>query len=403
MFGLALRNLFRHRVRSAVALGAIAFSTIALLLSGGFVEWVFWAMREAAIASGTGHIQVMMPGYLENGAADPEHFLLPESSPTLATIEKSPHVVAVAPRLNFSGLISSGESTLAFVGSGVDPGREALVSNDLTFLAGHNLTDGDDGGIIVGEGLARQLGIEVGTKVVLLVNNRSGSVQGVEREVRGIFTTQVKAVDDVIARVPIATARKLVRARGAQVWVVLLDHTEAVADVLDDFRSRFKGEPLAFVPWSDLSDFYTKTVRLLTTQMDVARLIIGLIIVMGISNMLIMNVLERTGEVGTLMALGSRRRGVLGLFMSEGLMLGLIGGGGGLVIGALLAWIISSVGIPMPPPPGRTIGYSAHILLTWPLAVTAIAIAIGTTLAASFYPAWKASRLIIVDALRHNR
>ena len=75
----------------------------------------------------------------------------------------------------------------------------------------------------------------------------------------------------------------------------------------------------------------------------------------------------------------------------------------GLIIAFAMAHLISAVGIPMPPPPGRTIGYSAEILLTWPIALVAFAIALATTLIASVYPAWKASRLAIVDALRHNR
>ena len=137
--------------------------------------------------------------------------------------------------------------------------------------------------------------------------------------------------------------------------------------------------------------------------MDVVQLLIGLLIVLSISNMLIMNVLERTGEIGTIMAMGSRRQNILMLFLAEGLVLGVLGGVVGLLAGLALAQAISSIGIPMPPPPGRSAGYSAHILITWRIMAGAFALAVGTAALAGVYPAWKASRLTIVDALRYNR
>jgi putative ABC transport system permease protein len=132
-------------------------------------------------------------------------------------------------------------------------------------------------------------------------------------------------------------------------------------------------------------------------------LLIGAIIVLGISNTLTMNVLERTGEIGTMMAIGTPRKKILRLFVLEGLLLGVIGGLSGLAIGLLLAQALSYVGIPMPPPPGRTEGYSAQIMVTVRLAFWGIAMAVGSTILASLYPALKASRLPVVDALRYNR
>jgi len=87
----------------------------------------------------------------------------------------------------------------------------------------------------------------------------------------------------------------------------------------------------------------------------------------------------------------------------EGTLLGALGGALGLAVGVLLAMAISSIGIPMPPPPGMQHGFNGGILVTLPLAAGALALAVATALAASLYPARKASRLVIVDALRHGR
>jgi len=400
---LAMRNTLRHGMRSAIAISAISFSVIALLLAGGFIEWIFWATRENVIQTGMGHIRAVKRGYLESGAAEPFSYLLPATSAELSALEAAPEVKGVAPRLSASGLISHGETTLSFTGEGVDPEKDRLVNQYLQIRKGSDLSALDPKGIIVGEGLAASLGVQPGDQVTLLATSASGGINAVEGNVRGVFWTGVKAFDDAALRMPIGMSRELLRVSGSHIWVISLDRTERTQAVLDQLRSQFKSDSLQFVPWFELFDFYNKTVALLSSQLGVVRTMIGIIIVLSISNMLIMNVLERTGEIGTLMAMGTRRRRIVRLFLSEGLVLALTGAALGLLVGLVLAHIISAVGIPMPPPPGRSEGHSAEILVTWPVAAGAVVLAIGTTLLASLYPAWKASRLVIVDALRHNR
>jgi putative ABC transport system permease protein len=398
---VALRNLARNRVRSAISLAAISFGVIAMLLAGGFIEWIFWAMREAAI-EGLGHIQITRPGFRDAGFADPNRYLLSADARELKIIRAAPGVEVVGERLILSGLASSGEITAAFTAEAGDPDMERKINERLR-VTGENLSATDRGGVLLGRGLAASLRVKVGDPVSLLVSLPNGGINAVEGHVRGIFVTEVKAYDDSAVRMPLPLARELLRVAGAHVWVMRLSATERATDVAAYLRSQLLPNRYEVASWFDLSDFYRKAVVLLSRQVDAVALLIGVIIVLGISNTLTMNVLERTGEIGTLMAMGTRRRDILCLFMLEGVALGIVGGIGGVTLGYGLAQALSYVGIPMPPPPGRDTGYSAEIMLTIPLALGAFATAIASTTLASLYPAWKAARLPIVDALRHNR
>jgi putative ABC transport system permease protein len=238
----------------------------------------------------------------------------------------------------------------------------------------------------------------------LLATTSSGSINGIEAKVTGLFVTPNQTYDDSALRLPIALAQTLVRVKGAHSWIVLLQDTKQTDSFLQQFRSRFSEyrTNLEFIPWYERADFYNKTVALFSKQINVLRLIIALIIILTISNILIMNVLERTGEVGTLLAIGFRRSTILAMFVTEGLMLGLIGGLLGILTGYVLAELISTVGIPMPPPPGMEEGVTGRIQVSWAVITNAFLIALVTSLLAGIYPARKASRLQIVDALRHN-
>ena len=402
-FNLAFRNIVRQRRRSAIAIAAVAFGITALILANGFIEWIFLDFRESTIKSQLGHLQIVRPGYHDAGKADPYAFLLPDAVPELET-PNEPHLIkAVAPRLSFSGLISHGDATLSFIGDGDDPRQQEVFGDALQISAGRNLSADAPLGIIVGEGLARNLGANVGDQVILLANTASRGTNAVEVTIRGLFSTVTKSYDDSALRMPIDTARQLLRTQGSHTWVVLLNDTSQTDIMLAKLRGKLQKDDLEIVPWYALADFYNKTASLFTKQIQGIRLIIALIILLSISNTMTMSVMERIGEIGTSMALGVKRAGIMRLFLSEGVLLGCLGGMLGLILGVLLAGVISSIGIPMPPPPGMARGYTGQILVTWDIALESLTLAIATTLAASIYPAWRASRMQIVDSLRHNR
>ncbi len=400
---VAWRNLARQRRRSSVALAAVAFGVVALILAGGLIDWLLGALRESTINGQIGHIQVMRPGYRENGVADPFSYLLPQNSPEDAAIAAMPEVKVLGVRLSFSGLVSHGESTLSFIADGVEADKESMLTTAMVVTQGEPLAADDPLGVIVGRGLAANLGARVGDTVVLMATTRSGGINAVECHVRGLFYTVAKAYDDNALRVPIATARKLLKVAGSHTWLIRLQHTEQTEQIVGQLRSQHQGHSLEFVPWSDLADYYNKTFTLLMRQFNVIQGIIGLIIVLSISNTLMMNVMERRGEIGTAMALGLRRSTIQRQFLIEGVVLGLLGGGIGAILGGVLATLISWIGIPMPPPPGTEAGYTAQIQNSWRLTADAVILAVGTTVIAGLYPSWRAARMNIVDALRVNR
>lgn len=407
MFGfvIALRNLTRNPIRSTISLFSIIFGVTALLLSGGFIQWIFFDMRETTILSRLGHIQVTKPGFLAGGSADPFAFLLPAHAKETEMIAAQQGVRTIASRISFSGLISRGEATVSFLADGVEPEKELAVSAQLQISEGQNLSSRDPKGIIVGEGLAGNLDLKVGDRVVLLATTENGGVNAVEGHVRGLFYTTSKAFDDTFLRVPISTARELLKVSGAHTWVVLLENTDSTDEVRSSLQSAFSKRQIRLdvIPWTAQASFYHNTIKLFSAQFGIVQIIIAVIIVLSISNLMTMSILERTGEIGTLMAMGNNRRKIMLMFVTEGLLLGAAGAIAGLLIGLIIAHAVSAIGIPMPPAPGMTRGFTGEILVTPRLALTAVSLAVVTTVLASLYPSWKASRMQIVDALRHNR
>lgn len=407
---LAWRNVVRHGWRSTIVVMTIAFGVMALMLASSFVAWILWATRETAIHSQLGHIQLTKRGYLEFGSADPLAYLLPSNSAVRDVLAHLRHVRIIAPRIAFSGLVRHKDATLSFLGEGVLPEEEAAMHSipglsrpAVDILRGGDLSSQRPHEIVMGEGLAANLGVTVGDTVTLLAHTKSGGINAIEVHIRGIFSTVSKAFDDSAIRVPLGTAHELLRVSGEQRLIVLLDRTRDTDEVLRTLRERLGGQPVDVTPWYELADFYNKTVALFSKQTAVVRLLMAIIIALSIANTMTMNISERIGEIGTAMALGTARSRILLQFVLEGGLIGFLGGILGGLAGVLGAHVVSIIGIPMPAPPGQSWGYTAEMMVTGQIVASSFVLAVAAALLATLYPAWKASRLQIVDALRHYR
>jgi len=402
MLKLAFRNIFRNRLRTGLTLAAIVSGVVAIIISGGFVEDVFIQLREATIHSRIGHMQVYRKGYLEFSKREPNKYLIADAGPALAAVRAIPEVAGVMTRLNFSGLANNGKADLPILGEGIETGQEAKFGGATTIIAGRALREADAYGVIVGEGVAAALHLKPGGYLTLVVNTAEGALNTLEFQVVGVFRTFFKEYDDRAVRIPQAAAQELMFTRAVHSLVVSLRETEDTDRALAAVRAKL--EPLGFEvkPWHELADFYEKTVALYRRQFGALQFIILVMLVLSVASTVNMAVYERTGEFGTMLALGQRGSQVFRLVMLEYSLLGLIGGLAGLILGVGLALAISGVGIPMPPPPGSNAAYNASVrVVPWVLFTALATGAIASALAAVL-PGRRASRLPVVDALRHN-
>ncbi len=402
LFKLALRNIFRQRIRSVVTLVAIVFGVTGLILSGGFVKDIFVQLGEAIIQSETGHVQVFRVGFREQGTRRPDRYLIEDPAPHAARIKTSLLVREVSSRLSFSGLINNGRSDLPIVGEGIEPDKEAQLGSFLKMVSGRPLTDSDGFGVIVGEGLATSLALHVGDQVTLLVNTAGGALNTVDLEVVGIFQSFSRDFDARALRIPLAAAQELLATAGANQLVVTLHHTRDTDAALATIQAQLAGSGLEAFSWKQLSDFYEKTLQLYDRQFGVLQVIILVMVLLSVANTVNMSAFERLGEFGTLQALGNRQRDIFRLILLENTFLGLIGGTLGAIIGIGLALAISAIGIPMPPPPSANTGYTAMIRLDVANVATAFLIGVVATALAAIFPARRVSRTELVEALRQR-
>jgi putative ABC transport system permease protein len=402
MLKLALRNVLRQKSHTAMTLAAIIGGVAGLILAGGWVNDVFIQLSEALIHSQSGHLQVYRKGFFAEGSRVPDKYLIENSNAVKQRIAANPDVTSIMSRLNFSGLINNGRSDLPILGEGVEAGQEARLGSSVSIIAGRQLNDKDAFGIVLGHGVAQGLKLKPGDYVTLLVNTFEGALNSVELEVIGIFQSFSNDYDARAIKIPLATAQELLGTKKVNAIVISLRKTEDTDRIDSWLKEQLDASGLEVKTWIELNDFYEKTVEMYKGQFGVLQLIILVMVLLSVANSVNMSIFERTGEFGTMMALGNRRSQIFRLVVIENLLLGVIGAGLGLIIGIALALTISAIGIPMPPPPNANLGYTAYIQIVPSVLLMSGVIGILATIMAAILPARHVSHTPVVDALRQN-
>ena len=399
LFLLALRNLTRNKRRSLVTGVAIGFGVAALVVLQGFVNAAVQNVIEKDVLSRVAAIQVFKAGYL--GADDPLTFSLAEDPAIVERIRAVPGVTAVAPRLDFDGMLGNGATSTMFAATAIDPGLEYQVCpRRASYVAkGSRPLGRDDGnGVLLGKAIAEALGQEPGATLVMQAAGGHARVNALDVSVVGILPSLHPQESRRVATVELRFAQALLRMPGRVTeYVVGVDDIAGADDLAGRLRT-ILGAGYQVTTWKDVDPLGLNRTRMFQLLFTFIALVMFCLVATGIMNTAMMAVHERVREIGTMMAVGVRRRQISILFLWEAVLLALASAALGAAVGYAAVAYFARTGVVASAPGGDSFVLFPHVGAGFIASVMAFTVA-GTVLSAVF-PAWKASRLRPVEALR---
>ncbi|HLN58820.1 MAG TPA: FtsX-like permease family protein [Thermoanaerobaculia bacterium] len=403
-FSLAWRNLVRQKRRTVLMGAVVAFGFAAFALAGGFIAQSFDGLKEGTIRT-VGQLQAVDRRAVTRTEEKTLEFGLRGASRARAIASGDPAVSAVLPRIDFVGLATSGAKSVPYLGIGVDPEPEAAATFARELVVAGKYLSGDGGdGVVLGTGLASALQVKPGDSVTLMATTPDGSLNAVDAVVTGLADVQIKELNDRYLACGIALASRLLQSpETVTKLVVFLKPRADEGKTAERLRLALNaaGYPVAIRNWRELAVFYGQVKLLYIGIFGFVGAVLVVIVILSAAIVMTMAVTERTREIGTLRALGTRPSGILKMFLMEGTALAIAGCAAGMILALLVRAVLNASGIILPPPPGATHGMPIHVQF-YPLAYAAgLSAMIVTMLVASYFPAKRASRLSIVEALAH--
>lgn len=402
---LAWRNMWRHRRRTIIIVTAMGLGLSLMMMYDGLVDGFNQAIYGNAVKVLGGNLQVHGAGYA--AAAGQRPLLpLPDDSAVLDVLRSHPEVVAAARRINTGGLASSREGAFAVGITAIEPEREEEVNlAGQNVVAGRNLTSEDRDALLIGRGLAEAMGVQVGDRITLTGESTHEQLRSRSMTVVGIYDLGMPEVEKLTVYMSLAEAQSLYNLAGQSTEVaVFLDRIGTEQDRIAALAPELSGYEITSV-----EDSYPELKYTLASKgqvMDIFSVIIIGIAGIGILNLLLMAVYERTREIGVLGALGLRPRQIWLLFVLEGIFIGLVGVVAGVALGLTFNGMLRAVGLDFSSMAGMT-SYSAlitgKIFPSWgvgKLLGRALTVAVIAALAA-LIPAREASQRDPADALHY--
>jgi putative ABC transport system permease protein len=400
----AFRNLTRTPRRTAISLGSIAAAVGSLIVFQSFVEGVRHSFRENVVTSAFGHYQLFNAEGYKLNQVDGLDYLITEQQGLREEIEKNVGPVAfMSSQLEFFGLVTNGEHSAGAKGIGISAKEEQKFLTMTQPHEGLHLAESDRFGVSLGYEFARKIKAKIGDSISVVVSTSEGTINAMDFEIVGTFKSGVRQLDNGVFYIHTGTAMELMEVSGTQKILIGFD-TDNELQYEAKLASFMQGNypQLTAVHWQTLASYFESTMGWLDGIFFIFRWIIILIATLSIVNVFTITLMERTGEFGTLRAIGTSRFEICAMILTEGIIQAFLGSLAGVAMGVLVIEVFLGAGVMMPPPLLMTVPFFVSFEIPWDGVVQSALMCAAIASASGILPAIKMSKINIVEALGRN-
>lgn len=402
ILAVAWRNIWRSKTRSLVILVAICLGLASGVFYMGFYQGMVDQRINTAIKTEASHIQIHHKEYLNN---PDKKFVIADADSVTKVIRSVSGVKATTSRIIMNTMIQSPTTSSGVKVTGINPEDEKQVTNLYTrLIEGTYFEEGKRNPIVIGKKLSEKLKVKLKSKVVITLQDMEGNMTGASFKVEGIFETSNTAFDEscVFVRSDDISRIMVMDPNSCHEIAVLLDNNEGLELADQAIQSKLPG--LDVKTWREIMPDVSLVESSFGLTMMIFIGVILLALLFGIINTMLMAVLERTKELGMLMAIGMNKFRVFMMILLETVMLSLVGGVCGIVLGWLLNLYFGVKGIDLGAwsTAYKSMGFDTLVYtkLSWSISLEIAVMVIVTGIIAAIYPAMKALKLKPAEAVR---
>lgn len=403
---LAWRNAHRSVRRTALTASAVMVAAAAVVFGRGYVRGALDNITDTFWRTETGHVRVRREGFTARERSLPAHLSVPGAVALARDLAGLPGVRAAVPRVRSFALVDRAGANRGGLLLGLNLALEADLWRPRGMLVAGRLPAPGRAEALVGEGIARKLGVGVGDSLTLLVQTAYRSLGGLRVAVAGLARSGMAVLDNAVLVVPLDQAQSMLDLEGgaSEVLVFAADADDAevvLGRVREAVQGRIPGGAEVRAWWEQ-----SQMMRLLASSDAMMAVVYVLLLLMAglvVVNTMLMAVMERTHEFGTQAALGMRRGDLARLVVAEGAVIGALGGAVGAAIGSAVTLYLGVTGIDFSAySKAIALPFSPVVYPTWTWADALGSVALGTLAAglAALLPARRAARLEPAEALR---
>ncbi len=341
---LAWRNIWRHRRRTVIIVLAMGLSLAMMMMYDGLLDGFNNAIAGNAVRVLGGNVQVHAAGYREKVESNPLLPLKDDAAVVQAALAQ-PDVVAAARRIQTGGLVSNHEGAFPMSIIGIEPEAEAPVSLIAEHIvAGRYLEPSDEDSILIGKGLAEALSLDIGDRITMVGSDIHKQNRQRTMTVIGVYDVGIPTIEKANAYISLTEAQNLFGLRDQSTEVqITLKKVGTEADVVAALTPALPGYEVE--SWEKNYPELGNAIGRKSIVMDIFSVIIVMIAGIGILNLLLMAVYERTREIGLLGAMGLKPRQIATTFILEGTLIGIVGVIAGIALGLATNLSLGKVGM----------------------------------------------------------